>query len=177
MNLRHRFLSKRRILKERRDPIVLRERIAELEKELDEALVPPCWLGGTPPKIYSDEWFIAVTTYGDRVVLKELPETYAYDFKTADETYIKADRIAKWMQFPDSNYKSAANARIASLEAVVREMREALKPIAGLRVGRFMTDGCRYDFRIDAAWIRCAIAALASSEIVVKSEGEDNDRD
>ncbi len=65
---------------------------------------PTVWHDGAPPKPWRDEWFIAVTTYGDRVVLTSLPEEYAYDFKTADETYIKADKIKKWMQFPDSEY-------------------------------------------------------------------------
>jgi hypothetical protein len=36
------------------------------------------------------------------------------------------------------------------------EILEALKPFAKLRVGRFMTDGLRYDYRIDAAWLRRA---------------------
>jgi hypothetical protein len=72
------------------------------------------------------------------VVLKALPEEYAYDFKTADETYIKADKIAKWMQFPDSDYKSSANACIASLDARIaeleREMTEALAYATSLLV-------------------------------------------
>ncbi len=62
------------------------------------------WRKGFPPHPWDKEWFIAVTTYGDRVVLKALPEEYTYDFKTADDTYIKREKIAKWMQFPDSNY-------------------------------------------------------------------------
>jgi hypothetical protein len=62
------------------------------------------WREGPPPKPWGEEWFIALTTYGDRVVLRALPEEHSYDFKTADETYIKADRIAKWMQFPDSQF-------------------------------------------------------------------------
>ena len=67
---------------------------------------PLIWLDGSPPKPYGNEWFIAETTYGDRVVLKTLPDDYSYDYKTADETYIKADKIRRWMQFPDSNYCS-----------------------------------------------------------------------
>lgn len=62
------------------------------------------WRNGAPPKPWSDEWFIAETTYGDRVVLRSLPEDWTYDFKTADDTYIKADRVKRWMQFPDSHY-------------------------------------------------------------------------
>jgi hypothetical protein len=64
----------------------------------------PVWQDGIPPKPWSGEWFIAETTFGDRVVLRSLPEEYTYDFQTADETYIKADRIKRWMQFPDSAY-------------------------------------------------------------------------
>lgn len=76
---------------------------------LDEAIAalraePVVWMDGFPSKPWSDEWFIAETTYGDRVVLTALPEEYAYDFKTADDTYIKADKIKRWMQFPDSEY-------------------------------------------------------------------------
>lgn len=63
------------------------------------------WRDGAPPKPWRDEWFIAILTNGDgRVVLRSLPEEYTYDFKTADETYFKKDRIKKWMQFPDSEF-------------------------------------------------------------------------
>lgn len=62
------------------------------------------WRDGAPPHPWSDEWFLAETVYGDRVVLKALPSEYAYDFKTADETYIKSDKIKRWAQFPDSDF-------------------------------------------------------------------------
>ncbi|WP_439392388.1 hypothetical protein ACRQ5Q_22595 [Bradyrhizobium sp. PMVTL-01] len=62
------------------------------------------WRDGPPPKPWSEEWFIAETTFGDRVCLTALPEEWTYDFKTADDTYIKADKINRWMQFPDSAY-------------------------------------------------------------------------
>lgn len=71
------------------------------------------WIDGHPTKHWADEWFIAETTYGDRVVLRSLPEEWAYDFKTADDTYIKADRIKRWMQFPDSEFKPAPGIRSA----------------------------------------------------------------
>jgi hypothetical protein len=67
------------------------------------------WIEGEPPKPWRDEWFIALTIYGDRVVLRSLPEEYTYDYKTADETYIKAKNIKKWMQFPDSMFKPIAS--------------------------------------------------------------------
>ena len=71
------------------------------------------WREGYPPHPYDKEWFIAVTTFGDRVVLRALPEEYTYDFKTADDTYIKRDKIVKWMQFPDSQFVPFDSARKA----------------------------------------------------------------
>jgi hypothetical protein len=62
------------------------------------------WHDGFPPHPYDKEWFIAVTKHRDRVVLTALPEEFTYDFKTADETYIKKEEIVKWMQFPDSEF-------------------------------------------------------------------------
>lgn len=65
---------------------------------------PNFWHVGYPPKPFCDEWFIAKMSGGRRVVLTALPEEYSYDFKTADETYIKKERIEAWAQFPDSEY-------------------------------------------------------------------------
>jgi len=67
------------------------------------------WNDGEPPKPFRDEWFIALTIHGDRVVLRSLPEEWTYDYKTADETYIMAKNIKKWMQFPDSQFKPYAS--------------------------------------------------------------------
>ena len=78
-------------------------KLAELEAEVDRARSKK-WHDGYPSHPWDKEWFIAVTTYGDRVVLKALPKEYTYDFTTADDTYIKKEKIKKWMQFPDSNY-------------------------------------------------------------------------
>lgn len=64
----------------------------------------PKWIEGYPSKPWADEWFQAITEWGDRVVLIALPEEYSYDFKTADHTYIKKEKIKRWMQFPDSDY-------------------------------------------------------------------------
>lgn len=64
------------------------------------------WHDGQPPKPWRDEWFIAVMTNKSRVVLKSLPEEYSYQYTTADATYYKADKISKWMQFPDSDFIS-----------------------------------------------------------------------
>ena len=92
------FLDYRRIGSDTLEKDIKTFLAAETEKE------PLIWLDGSPPKPYGNEWFIAETTYGDRVVLKALPDEYSYDYKTADETYIKADKIRRWMQFPDSGY-------------------------------------------------------------------------
>lgn len=70
------------------------------------AQAPLTWRDGAPGNPWDKEWFIAETTYGDRVVLTALPKEWTYDFKTADETYIKADKIKRWMQFPDSQFIS-----------------------------------------------------------------------
>lgn len=82
--------------------------IAELGQEVGAVADEYGWVEGPPHRILSKEegeWFIAETTYGDRVVLKGLPEEYAYDFTTADSTYIKRELIKRWRQFPDSEYK------------------------------------------------------------------------
>lgn len=62
------------------------------------------WYEGEPPKPWRSEWFIAETIWGDRVVLTALPEEYTYDYETADGTYIKANNVKRWMQFPDSQF-------------------------------------------------------------------------
>lgn len=77
---------------------------AEAQDEGAAGELVACWMDGAPSSFRAQEWFIAKTTYGDRVVLRALPDEYAYDFKTADETYIKRDKIAAWMPFPDSQY-------------------------------------------------------------------------
>jgi len=79
------------------------ERVRELEEETDRARSEK-WHKGYPPSPWCHEWFIAKTFHRDRVVLTALPEEYAYDFKTADDTYIKKEMIVAWMQFPDSQY-------------------------------------------------------------------------
>lgn len=85
------------------------------------------WRDGVPPKPWSSEWFIAETTFGDRVVLRELPDEFTYDFKTADETYIKADKIKRWMQFPDSNLiapgSTTARDRVEALTAALHSVK------------------------------------------------------
>ena len=76
---------------------------AELDKLKEQVHV---WSDGAPQNSWYEESFIAILDTGARVVLKALPEEYAYDFTTADGTYYKSWRIKKWMQFPDSEFKS-----------------------------------------------------------------------
>lgn len=64
------------------------------------------WEAGAPKNKWFEEWFIARLDNGQKVALKRLPEEYAYDFTTADETYYKEFRIAKWMPFPESEFFS-----------------------------------------------------------------------
>ena len=71
---------------------------------------PVMWHEGEPPKPWRNEWFIAQTIFDDRVVLTALPESFTYDYKTADDTYIKADNIKRWMQFPDSQFSASPQA-------------------------------------------------------------------
>ena len=85
-------------------------KVAELTKERDEARAladhaeERHWHDGEPPKPQRNEWFIAETIHGDKVCLKALPEEWTYDYKTADETYIMARNIKRWMRFPDSHF-------------------------------------------------------------------------
>jgi hypothetical protein len=88
--------------------------LAPAEKAGDELVLQ--WRDGAPPKPWCDEWFIAETTFRDRVVLTALPEEYSYDFKTADDTYIKADKIKRWMQFPDSQFIAPATPTPTSVD-------------------------------------------------------------
>ena len=60
--------------------------------------------------------------------------------------------------------RDAAIARAESAERKLAKAVEALRPFSALRVTRLMTDGCKYDFRVDAAWIRRARATLAELE-------------
>jgi hypothetical protein len=62
------------------------------------------WHEGEPPKPWRDEWFIAETIQGARIVLKALPEEYSYDYRTADETYLMSRNVKRWMRFPDSEF-------------------------------------------------------------------------
>jgi hypothetical protein len=79
------------------------------------------WHDGEPPKPQRDEWFIAETIYGARVCLKALPEDWAYDYTTTDETYIMARNIKRWMRFPDSHFiEPAPNAALKAAAPPIR---------------------------------------------------------
>ena len=76
------------------------------------------------------------------------------------------------------NKLETANQRIAALEATVREMREALKPMA--EAGKKLRKKGIPDWFMNhrgfkVADFDAALAALASSESVVKSEGKKDD--
>lgn len=76
--------------------------------------VEGAWIDGAPGKPWSDELFIAQTTFGEKVALIALPEEFVYDFKTADDTYLKRDVIKCWMQFPDTQYVSPLTAQLST---------------------------------------------------------------
>lgn len=80
----------------------LRAALAEQPAELEP------WYPGHPPFPQDQEWFIAETVYGDRVCLRSLDEGRehkgSYAFTTADGTYLKAEVVRRWMQFPDCEY-------------------------------------------------------------------------
>ncbi|EJO27581.1 hypothetical protein [Achromobacter marplatensis] len=97
------------------------------------------WRDGAPPFPQNQEWFIAETTYGDRVVLCALPEGMRHDYKTADGTYLKSTRVKRWMQFPDCEYLPPAPVAGDALDA------ERLRRIAWL-IGSIFVHG---DFKAE----------------------------
>jgi len=97
----HTWLS---IDKKQYDKLKLEGRMACYAAPQPVSQEPVAWIEGYPKDFYSEEWFIAITIYGDRVVLKALPENYSYDFTTADGTYMKKENVKRWMQFPDSEF-------------------------------------------------------------------------
>ena len=91
----------------------LKQKVARLEKEnerlKDNAIE---WNEGWPKKHFFDgarnnkrEWFLALLTRGEMVVLTALPESYSYDFRTGEDTYIKKECVAKWSLLPESQWK------------------------------------------------------------------------
>ncbi|CAB4121895.1 hypothetical protein UFOVP20_22 [uncultured Caudovirales phage] len=97
------------------------EDVSEAIDALRQALAQPeqspfSWNEGYPTKHYAEEWFIALTIHGNRVVLTALPEEYKYDFTTKNGTYIKKESIEKWAQLPTSQYLPFNAAPIAKPE-------------------------------------------------------------
>lgn len=66
------------------------------------------WRAGSPPHPWDGEWFLAETIHGEYVVLRPLPEEFAYDFTTADRTYTKRSNIKRWAQLSGSSYVAPA---------------------------------------------------------------------
>lgn len=104
------------------------------------------WRDGAPAKPWSEEWFLAQTTFGDVVVLRALPEEYTYDFKTADDTYIKRDRIKRWAHLASiSEYAAPVASEADAREGAVpagefwdaqrrQHLREAVEAVKAVRV-------------------------------------------
>lgn len=78
--------------------------LADLALEALRARGQEQWRIGEPPYPFKSEWFIAETTFGDRVVLRALPGDLSDDYKVADYTYVRADKIKRWMPFPDCEF-------------------------------------------------------------------------
>ena len=83
------------------------------------------WTIGHPTKSYYDEWFLAVLDDGSFVALKRLPDEYSYDFKTRDETYLKAFKIKKWRPKPDSQYLTPSE----FYEKQIKELKEKINEL------------------------------------------------
>ncbi|MGA4275628.1 hypothetical protein ACI2VH_02665 [Ralstonia nicotianae] len=86
------------------EPTVKQSLTVEQAEPGAEERAPLTWYDGEPPFPQREEWFIAETIFGDRVVLRALSEHHSYDYTTADHTYMKAKNIERWMQFPDCEY-------------------------------------------------------------------------
>ena len=106
-------LTAERVEQDAQEIAKLRTDLAAAVAERDKLRAIDCgWIAGQPPRYIGEEWFIAKTIHSERVVLRALGDGHSYDYTTADGTYMRAKNIVKWMQFPDSQYKSAAIAEI-----------------------------------------------------------------
>lgn len=101
----------------------------EQQAQAREPEVWDVWIDGEPPFPQKEEWFIAETIYGDRVVLRALEKGTSYDYTTADKTYMMANNIKRWMQFPDGEYISVAAKAIAKKDAALKACVEALERV------------------------------------------------
>lgn len=75
--------------------------------------------------------------------------------------------LASCIRFRHSD-KSERDAALSAL----RTAAEALAPFAKLRVSRFMTDGLRYDYRLDSSWLRRARTAHEAAMKVLEGANE-----
>ena len=70
--------------------------------------IPPrpgfAWIEGAPPRPWNQEWFFAQMRNGQCITLKAREGDHDYNYTTADETYWAGDRIARWMQIPDTEF-------------------------------------------------------------------------
>ncbi|ABF63511.1 Chaperone clpB [Ruegeria sp. TM1040] len=112
----------------------LAEEIQRLQAQLAEtraslyALEKGVWRDGYPDKISGSEWFIALLEDNRRVVLRSLPEEHSYDYTTADDTYLAAWKIKRWMQFPDANFiapDTIVHTTVERIEQIKEEARNA----------------------------------------------------
>ena len=104
----------------------LRVRADTAEAELAALKAGGDWIKGEPPSPWNTEWFFAKLKNGEYAVLHRLPEEYSYDYKTADETYLKKDNIVAWMQIPDSEFiKPAPSPEPGALREVAQVLLDA----------------------------------------------------
>lgn len=104
---------------------------AEQKAEQTSEPVALTWYDGAPPFPQDQEWFIAETKHGDRAVLRALktPTTsheHAYDFTTADGTYMLRGIIARWMQFPNCEYIPPTTSEPRPVVRLTEEEREEI---------------------------------------------------
>lgn len=114
------------------------------------------WNEGLPPHPWDKEWFIAILNDGDKVVLRALPKEYSYDYKTSDDTYMKKEKVVKWMQFPNSNFVPYGQNKLAKQSEQIAELREALTKCR-LALGQLAESPVHY-------YLEIADKALAKSE-------------
>jgi hypothetical protein len=98
------------------------------------------------------------TVYTDYFTERELRKRYQQERAQLSDT-LNGEPCAE-IRWQDE--RVSLRSEIASLRRQRETLKEALEPFAKLRVTRFMGNGLRYEFRVDAAWVRAAASALAS---------------
>lgn len=97
------------------------DKLIKIIEVMREAMEKSWWKDGHPDKVYGSDWFIAKLKDGRKVVLRELPDDYSHDYKTADETYFTKDWIVKWMPFPDGEFISPNDEALQQAEKIAGE--------------------------------------------------------